>query len=385
MSDKNEKVQIKRCIVTLCIMVVCSFIMNIPVFAQENGNTYLYEEVISMISEKTKGTVEKEFQNILALAKSSTEEMGVSIEEVCKLSVAEPFIIYSLDETCQDEIYYYPIYNTYTEEVIFTVQVIGPKSDWGYEVSNEFSQILNEIGYVKSKYIFYKSNSTIVADDGYKIENLTENDINSKIYNFANKDINEKIKCIKERVRSFEEEAVAYHYGNEIARYRPSLLKTSSNVVACSLYKPQGQGKYGLCWAASAATIINYRKGTKYTAKNIADKIGIGYNDGGTVYNVSYALLEYGVNYKVALKQIGWNMINRNVDTKKPIYVHASSGSDHHAVVCFGYKVVDGTKYVYLWNPGTERASIVKYKSGGTKFSYNTQTWKWRYTVARNV
>ena len=113
------------------------------------------------------------------------------------------------------------------------------------------------------------------------------------------------------------------------------------------MFNQQGQGKYGLCWAASVATIVNYRNGTAYTAKNVADRMGIEYNTGGTLENASLALNLYGV-------------------------------------ACFGYKVNNQKKYVYFWNPGTQSTSIVLYKTAGTTFSYNNSVWTWKYTAARN-
>lgn len=147
------------------------------------------------------------------------------------------------------------------------------------------------------------------------------------------------------------------------ATYTPEFLNTASNVVVCGLFNQQGQGKYGLCWAASVATIVNYRNGTAYTAKNVADRMGIEYNTGGTLENASLALNLYGVMYKAIYNQISWTLVKKNIDQKRPIYVAATSSGNGHAVACFGYKVNNQKKYVYFWNPGTQSTSIVLYKT----------------------
>lgn len=168
------------------------------------------------------------------------------------------------------------------------------------------------------------------------------------------------------------------------ATYTPEFLNTASNVVVCGLFNQQGQGKYGLCWAASVATIVNYRNGTAYTAKNVADRMGIEYNTGGTLENASLALNLYGVMYKAIYNQISWTLVKKNIDQKRHIYVAATSSRNGHAVACFGYKVNNQKKYVYFWNPGTQSTSIVLYKTAGTTFSYNNSVWTWKYTAARN-
>lgn len=66
-------------------------------------------------------------------------------------------------------------------------------------------------------------------------------------------------------------------------KYAPQVVDVEIGTgKKCELYYRQTQGNYGLCWAASIATIANYLNGTNYTAMQIADKEGIGYNKGIT-------------------------------------------------------------------------------------------------------
>lgn len=342
-----------------------------------------YEELVNVITNKSEYIVLNDFDNILSIVKRSAEELNISNEKLKKLEIENPYMIYSLASLYQDEIYYYPICNSNTGEVLFCVQVMYNNGEWSYEISTEYVNILNKLHYTNYNYVFYSLGKTVVADNGLNVHSLNGIPLDEYMNEFSELKMNKKISLMVDRVNSptYREYETS---SCEKAAYTPGFLNTASNVVSCSLYKPQGQGNYGLCWAASVSTIVNYRKGSNYTAKNFADRMGIGYNTGGTLDNATVALNLYGVNYRAINNQISWSMIKENINTKKPIYVAASSVKGGHAVVCFGYKTSDNKKYVYLWNPGTESTSIVLYKSSGTTFTYSNVTWKWNATAARN-
>ena len=54
----------------------------------------------------------------------------------------------------------------------------------------------------------------------------------------------------------------------------------------CNITNFVNQGNYGLCWAACVATIVNYKKNLSLTAKNVADRVGIGYNEGANIIEI---------------------------------------------------------------------------------------------------
>lgn len=77
------------------------------------------------------------------------------------------------------------------------------------------------------------------------------------------------------------------------------------------LYNKKGQGNYGLCWAASIATICNSFNGSDITAKHVANKMHIGYNESKGVYNSQQAMKAYGVSYNningMQLYRMSWS------------------------------------------------------------------------------
>lgn len=90
-------------------------------------------------------------------------------------------------------------------------------------------------------------------------------------------------------------------YKSTLEGYMPSynLDRTSGSDVGriCSLYNAQGQGNLPICWAATVATIVNYRLGTSHTAKDVCDLEGTGYK-AASIDVKKAALKDYGLTYK---------------------------------------------------------------------------------------
>ena len=153
------------------------------------------------------------------------------------------------------------------------------------------------------------------------------------------------------------------------------------------------QGPYGLCWAASVATICNYLNGTNVTAKNVADKMGIGYNTGGGLYEAQVALSKYGVTYNNyndslnAQNRMSWSELKTNINNKYPVYVEShvngNISDDGHAVTAYGYSVAAGSNYVIMWNSGSETSVTAEFKESGTTFAYNNKRYTWTYTLSK--
>lgn len=77
--------------------------------------------------------------------------------------------------------------------------------------------------------------------------------------------------------------------------------------------KLKGQASYGLCWAASVATIVNYvfvSTNSNVTAKDACAKEGIGWNDGATILQKQQALFDYKIPYaSLAYRQCTWSEV----------------------------------------------------------------------------
>lgn len=126
----------------------------------------------------------------------------------------------------------------------------------------------------------------------------------------------------------------------------------------------------------------------KITAKNVADKMNIGYNEGAGLYDAQMAMNAYGViynnfNYSTAYR-MSWSALKTNISDKYPVYVSAKSSDSGH--VAYGFTVAAGTPYVAMWNPGVNGGkgnSISAEFSERTAFVYSNKTYVWTYSVSK--
>lgn len=155
------------------------------------------------------------------------------------------------------------------------------------------------------------------------------------------------------------------------------------------LYNAKGQGNYGMCWAASVATIVNYLKGNNITAKQVCNKMGIGYNEGGTINDKQKALKKYSINYNhINQSTISWSKVKSNVNNKKPIAISASanSGKNWHAVTIIGYQNYKVNDYIVIWNSGLNGGNggsqVIYYYNKYTTFQYGGSSYTWVKTLS---
>ena len=171
------------------------------------------------------------------------------------------------------------------------------------------------------------------------------------------------------------------------AGYIPSFSTSTSSSKICKLYKKRGQGNYNLCWAATVATIANYRNGVAVTAKQVADSMGIAYSSGGSCSAAQQALRNYGISYASFRDNVGnkmtWGFLKKNINNKYPVYVHAVTTKTAHAVTAYGYSIAGGSKYVVFWNSGNKTSTTVEFKNTGTTFSYGNKTYTWAKSVSK--
>lgn len=151
------------------------------------------------------------------------------------------------------------------------------------------------------------------------------------------------------------------------------------------LYNAQGQGDYRLCWAASAATIINYRLGQSVTAKNIADKLGRGYNDGGDISDINNVLRMYNVYYYAVSSMMSFDDVMKNIKAKYPIAMRckaANPGNCDHIITIYGFRNLTSGSYLMCWDsdmtPSEEgNLRIITYNNKGSMFLADNAEYTW--------
>ncbi len=143
----------------------------------------------------------------------------------------------------------------------------------------------------------------------------------------------------------------------------------------------------GLCWAASIAMIINYYRGTSYSAKNIHDATGC-YSD-ATPSNYKSAIRTFGAYAYGAYYTFNFSTIQTIVQGYHPAFMRIertdSSGVEYgHIIVPYGYYYYpesSSTKYFYFMDPNYGGGIASFPTSGAVQISTNGYTYTFDYYI----
>jgi len=268
------------------------------------------------------------------------------------------------------------------------VDVMGTTDGWHYDISTEHVSELNDIDYAQQDYIFYGTEENIVAENADTKEQFAGNDNKTEIKEFESYEFRDKVESISERVDSLQKTDTDIPVEKGIkATYTPQVVDVEIGIgKKCALYNRQTQGKLGLCWAASIATIANYLNGTNYTPIQIADTEGIDYDAGADNTKAIKAMHDFGVPYSTIGTTLGWGDIVSKISLKTPVYMVSRTVGRAHATVLYGYKYKNGTQYLAMWNPGTAQVGateVIVFNSNSTTFSYGNYTYTWCESIYR--
>lgn len=129
----------------------------------------------------------------------------------------------------------------------------------------------------------------------------------------------------------------------------------------CNITNFVKQGSYNLCWAASVATIVNYKKHKSFSAKHIANAMNISYDTGATLGQTLSAVRHYGLSYNSKERKITWSLIKKRITTNnRPFIVALSSSIGGHMITAYGYYSSSGlTKAVEYWDPNGAKGAFI--------------------------
>lgn len=134
-----------------------------------------------------------------------------------------------------------------------------------------------------------------------------------------------------------------------VSKVSSTINGVASNLYTCNIKKFVSQNDRGLCWAASVATIVNYKVAlSNLSAENVADKMKIGYDRGGTLTDIRSALYKYGINYNITYNKLPWNTVKINISRDKPFVIALKKENIGHAITAYGY-ACDSNGYKILF------------------------------------
>ncbi|SEG19401.1 hypothetical protein SAMN04487934_11018 [Eubacterium ruminantium] len=276
------------------------------------------------------------------------------------LVISDPFIIYIANQDAQDEIYYFPVYDKTTNKTIYVIDVfsVASRDDFICEFSLAYNNVIDQCSYIDNPKnvivyrigysVYFETNSTVYNDGGFPA--VMNDSYSEKEYSFINKSFEDKRSLVRERVNS-----MAPHVSQELTDEEK--VNALMNGVL-TLYHPQYQYGYGMCWACAVATTCNYINSTTITGFNVCDAMNIGYNAGGSIINEKDALNYYGISYNCmryaytsggSLSPISYSCITNNIDSYYPVILNGSSNSGNHAVTIRGYNGSGGASYNIMY------------------------------------
>lgn len=140
------------------------------------------------------------------------------------------------------------------------------------------------------------------------------------------------------------------------------------------------QGNYGICWACTVGTIVNYKTNYNVTGFQVADAMGIDYNRGGTADEMRQALAKYGLSYKVRNNKLSFSEVKTSINNDRPFGILLFTSNAGHAITGYGYEYYEGntssnasTNLVYAWDSNGYQISFCATASRVNTSGYSFQ------------
>lgn len=360
-----------------------------------------YQEV-SAFSEEFRDFVENELaaegqrylstqmNQIESVLVSCKKDLNIRADECNKLMAGDPFVVYNEDQNVQEQILYYPVAVKDTKKVVAVISLMNTTAGWQYCIDTDWADELNKAHYMESKedFIFYFSDKKFVVQKSDSNDQKSKNILTTQ--EFDDKSFESKKQIMKAKMRNWRKIDVEENRKDTSRlQYTPGVTD-ELGYFYCNIPGAQGQGNFGLCWAASAATIINYRTGSSYTAQNIADVMGIDYNKGATDSQTASALRYFDLDYSAFFSTMSFNSIMTELNIRFPFVVSGNSATrkNGHSVTAYGYRNLSNGNYVMLWdsaiNNGQGGVTISLYNSSGMTYTSGNTAYTWSRTVKAN-
>lgn len=366
----------------ICVLLSILMIMECGVGASASIKSENADEGIRILKEDCEFNDEI-LHNIFELTLAMLDEGKSAIED---LSIGESISVYNVEEESMFNIC--PVLNS-ENECIMMAQI----SDNGNVSVNDdiqlYKDVLENVNKGKESIVYISGGVIYIEDRGEKIE-LKDTGYDTEDENevFDTYTFDEKLDEIME---SEDGEVDFEKYGSDLDDTETELeMEETVNEYGaryasceCKIKKFVKQGSYKLCWAATTATIVNYKKKNSLSAKDVADAMNIGYNAGAGSGMVKSALAHYGVNYEIKSSKVSWSTVKNKIKNKnRPLCMGLSpisSAAEPHMVTIYGYAydTAGSDKIMKIWDSNGVKTGI-KYK---TRVNLHGYEFRWSETL----
>lgn len=360
------------------LLICCILCLNVLETKAENP-TDNYEDFLSAIPDRVTAYIADNEEVFL----SNSGDVNSLTLDSKEYIMGNPFIIYNFGEV-QDEVYYYPVMDTDTGLAVWVVGIIGTEHGYVYEMKESMADRLNQIDDLDEKWIFYILAGHLYAENQNRILDIGESALpkEESLKRMAEENwfmalsYTEKLELITEKMQHFQPFSPVQWESEE--EQLNSLLTTS-----LTLYSPQAQYENGMCWASATATIVNYLQSRVVTGFEVCNHVGIGYDAGGSIYDMQDGLSYYNISYNfIRSRALTWDELSANIDSKKPIALCAHGIYNGvvvgHAGVIFGYSGSGSSREIKVWNPYKNGAEVtISYNGIGSCFTIDGTVYGW--------
>lgn len=333
----------------------------------------------------------------LNAVKGNTAQYGLGNIDESKLVLGKPFNIYAYDneEVTNTGIYYFPVLLNGNIEA--TLAITKDKNgNLSSTFSKDFSSNLNKIllNNKNRKYRLFSinneiraiddNNALLVSNDISEKKSLNEIDANtiSKINRLLENNIKEK----KYKEYSIDPLQIENNSTINSERAIQGIVDgpTSSKYLSIPVVY---QYSHPWCWAATCASIINYKKSYSLSASDVVKYIyGSAVDKGGTSDQDIKAYNHWGLYPYYDSWNMTWSNAKSELDGGSPIHSlwYTINGSSGHSMTVRGYEYYADTndKVYLLIDPNIGYTSVIgQTYSGDCVYVLNGSNYYWSESI----
>ncbi len=163
MRERKSTMLKKMISIFMIFFIVVQFNMFPVISVYASQGTHI-EEKMNQITAGATEFVNENLDIMKTLVKECAEDLGIDKKELENTELGKPFLVYKIDQSNQDELFFYPVINKNTDTVLYIVNIVGTTVGWQYSINTDFVDELNDIDWSnKNDYIFYESDDKIMA------------------------------------------------------------------------------------------------------------------------------------------------------------------------------------------------------------------------------
>ena len=273
---------------------------------------------------------------------SIKDEMGLTDVDYGKIKIASPIYTYECKDTgLIENTKMYPLLND--EELIAWAIEFKNEGNLAYQITTALVAEVTEVISVNTRFAIIYDKDGCYLYDGANVYLLKE--ITTQFDNRIAVQVDELTNYNNVQLNAIEN-------GNLLG-YTEPIQPRAQVYYSCNVSTVSQLPYTNLCWAASAACIVNYLNGTSLTAAKVARTYfdrSSGFNQSLTLGYQDNVLAEYGVSYTYKSSIPSDAVILKNIQKGYPIQATFKvTGGGHHDVVIYGTHITAG--YINIMDP----------------------------------